>query len=123
MKMVFWLFRTRQNGSTSCMLSSRNNLGLVKRFLGLVVSNNRRTYLSFSIYRFSQNPPPLWYVELKPRQISVPNTASLHKRLDDEEPTDEKLYREILLSNNDLSTYTRPDLAQYLSNHLLQYMP
>lgn len=53
----------------------------------------------------------------------------LHKRRDDEEPADEKLYREIVGSLGSLSTYTRPylsfavsKLSQYLSNPSIHHI-
>jgi hypothetical protein len=64
-----------------------------------------------------------------PAKAPFSDTSQLHKRTDDEEPTDEKLYREMVGSIGYLSTYTRPDLAfavsklsQYLSNPSIHHM-
>ena len=117
------------------------NLGSVKRFLGMDVYRPTPTgpiYLSQSTYarkilhRFRMQ-------NCNPAKTPFSDTTQLHKRLDDEEPADERLYREMIGSIGFLPMYTRPDLAfavsklsQYLSNpsilhfqaakHVLRYI-
>jgi histone deacetylase 1/2 len=75
-----------------------NNLGPVKRFLGLDVHRPTPTgpiYLAQSTYarkvlhRFGMQ-------NCNPAKVPFGDTAQLHKRHDDEEPADDKLYREIV---------------------------
>ena len=107
------------------------NLGPVKRFLGMDIHRPTPTgpiYLSQSTYarkilhRFGMQ-------NCNPAKTPFADTTQLHKRLDDEEPADETLYREMIGSIGYLPTYTRPDLAftvsklsQYLSNPSVLHM-
>ena len=118
-----------------------NNLGRVKRFLGLNVYRPTPTgpiYLSQSTYarkvlhRFGMQ-------NCNPAKTPFTDTHQLHKRREDEEPADIQLYSQMVGSIGYLPTYTRSDLAfavsklsQYLSNpstihmaeakHVLRYI-
>src|SRR5437762_2331306 len=107
------------------------DLGPIKRFLGLDIHRPTPTgniYISQSTYsrkilhRFGME-------NCNPLKAPFPDSTQLHKRTDDEEPTDSKLYREIIGSIGFLPMYTRPDLAfavsklsQYLSNPSVIHM-
>jgi hypothetical protein len=108
-----------------------NNLGPVKRFLGINVYRPTPTgpiYLSQSTYarkilhRFGMQ-------NCNPAKSPFTDTHQLHKRREDEEPADIQLYSEMVGSIGYLPTYTRPDLAfavsklsQYLSNPSVIHM-
>jgi hypothetical protein len=107
------------------------NLGPVKRFLSLDVyrptptgpiSISQSTYARKVLHRFGMQ-------DCNPAKAPFNDTTQLHKRRDDEEPTDDKLYREIVGSLGYLSTYTRADLSfahsklsQYLSDPSVHHM-
>ena len=93
---------------------------------------SQSTYSRKILHRFSMQ-------NCNPAKTPFSDTTQLHKRLDDEEPADERLYREMIGSIGFLPMYTRPDLAfavsklsQYLSNpsilhfqaakHVLRYI-
>ena len=112
------------------------NLGPVKRFLGLDIYRpdptgpihlSQSTYARKVLHRFGMQ-------NCNPAKAPFHDTSQLHKRIPDnedpnEEPTDEKLYREIVGSIGYLSSYTRSDLAfphsklsQYLSDPSVTHM-